>query len=166
MADNKQKPESDLIPESAPQSPEPAASECDDDQDDQDIEPEGAAMLKFIDLQFNLKMKELFAQPASGQLVPHTIVGTLQETSNYMLQHLGRSHTLAWLSTFKTTSEVDELSFWLDQMKNDVDVLVTQFQQQMYTGLSKMMGATSTLYYSSAPYTLNEVPKEFREEEQ
>ena len=165
MADNKQQPESDLIPESAPQSPEPATSECDDDQDDQDIEPERTAMLKFIDEQFNLKMKELFAQPASGQLVPHTIVGTLQETSNYMLQHLGRSHTLAWLSTFKTTSEVDELSFWLDQMKNDVDVLVTQFQKQMYTGLSKMMGAMSTLYYSSAPYTLNEVPKEFREEE-
>ena len=159
MADNKQQPESDLISESSPQSPEPAASECEEDQDDQD-------MLKFIDEQFNLKMKELFAQPASGQLVPHTIVGTLQETSNYMLQHLGRSHMLAWLSTFKTTPEVDELSFWLDQMKNDVDVLVTQFQQQMYTGLNKMMGGMSTLYYSSAPYTLNEVPKEFREEEQ
>ena len=94
MADNKQ-PESDLIPESAPQSAEPATSECDDDQDDQDIEPKRTAMLKFIDEQFNLKMKELFAQPASDQLVPHTIVGTLQETSNYMLQHLGRCHTLA-----------------------------------------------------------------------
>ena len=160
MADNKQQPESDLIPESAPQSPEPA-SEC---EMVENIEPEKTAMLKFIDEQFNLKMKELFAQPASSQLVPHTIVGTLQETSNYMLQHLGKAHTLAWLSTFKTTSEVDELSFWLDQMKNDVDVLVTQFQQQMYTGLSKMMSAMSTLYYSSAPYTLNEVPKEFREE--
>ena len=60
MADNKQQPESDLIPESAPQSPEPASSEC---EDDQDIEPERTAMLKLIDEQFNLKMKELFAQP-------------------------------------------------------------------------------------------------------
>ena len=117
-----------------------------------------------MDEPFNLKMKKLFAQPASGQPVPPTIVGTLQETSTYILQHLGRSHTLAWLSTFRTTSEVDELSFWLDQMKNDVDVLVTQFQQQMYTGLSKMMSAMSTLYYSGAPYTLTEVPREFIEE--
>ena len=150
IADNKQQPDPDLIPESAPQSPEPEP-ECKDDQDDQDIEPERTAMLKFMDEHFNLKMKKLFAQPASCQLVPPTIVGTLQETSTYILQHLGRSHTLEWLSTFKTTTELDELSFWLDQMKNDVDVLVTQFQQQMYTGLSKMMGAMSTLYYSSAP---------------
>ena len=45
MADNKQQPESDLIPESAPQSSEPAASECEVDQDDQDFEPERTAML-------------------------------------------------------------------------------------------------------------------------
>ena len=39
MADNKQQPESDLNSESGPQSPEPAASECEEDQDEQDIEP-------------------------------------------------------------------------------------------------------------------------------
>ena len=58
MADKKQQPESDLIPESPPQSPEPE-SECKDDQDDQDMETERTAMLKFMDEQFNLKMKEL-----------------------------------------------------------------------------------------------------------
>ena len=41
-------------------------------------------------------------------------------------------------------------------MRDDVDVLVTQFQQQMYAGLSKMMGEMATLYYKID----SEVPKD------
>ena len=32
-------------------------------------------------------------------------------------------------------------------MKDDIDVLVTQFQQQMYTGFSIMISEMVTLYY-------------------
>ena len=50
--------------------------------------------LELIDKQFNLKMKELFSQTSSGQLVPHTVEATLQQTAKDMLQYLGKSHPL------------------------------------------------------------------------
>ena len=95
--------------------------------------------LELIDRQFNLKMKELFSQASSGQLVPHTVEATLQQTAQDMLQYLGKSHPLTWISHVKTSQEEDELLLWMTVMKDNVDVLVTQFQQQMFTGFSKMM---------------------------
>ena len=89
--------------------------------------------LELIDKQFNLKMKELFSQTSSGQLVPSTMAATLQQTTDHLIQHLTKSHPLTWVSQFKTTTEEDELPLWMSIMKDDIDVLVTQFQQQMYT---------------------------------
>ena len=42
--------------------------------------------LELIDRQFNLKMKELFSQASSGQLVPYTVEATSHQTANDMLQ--------------------------------------------------------------------------------
>ena len=50
--------------------------------------------LELIDKQFNLKMKELFTQTSSGQLVPYNIEATLQQTADGLLQHLAKSHSL------------------------------------------------------------------------
>ena len=41
--------------------------------------------LELIDKQFNLKMKELFTQTSSGQLVPITIEMTLQQTTDGLM---------------------------------------------------------------------------------
>ena len=84
--------------------------------------------LEFIDKQFNLKMKELFTQTSSGQLVPITIEATLQQTTYGLRQHLTKPHPLTWVSQFKTTPEEGELPLWVSVMKDDIDVLVTQFQ--------------------------------------
>ena len=43
--------------------------------------------LELIDRQFNLKMKELFSQASSGQLVPYTVEATLHQTAKDMLQY-------------------------------------------------------------------------------
>ena len=94
--------------------------------------------LELIDRQFNLKMKELFSQASSGQLVPNTVEATLQQTADDMLQYLAKSHPLTWVSNVKTSSEEDELPLWMSTMKDNIDVLVTQFQQQMCAGFSKM----------------------------
>ena len=102
--------------------------------------------LELIDKQFNLKMKELFSQASSGQLVSHTIEATLQQTAKDMLQYLGKSHPLTWISHIKTSQE-DELLLWMTVMKDNVDVLMTQFQQQMFTGFSKMMSEMVKLYH-------------------
>ena len=58
-------------------------------------------------------MKELFTQPSSGQLVPYTIIATLQETAHYMLHHLAKSHPLTRVSHQKSTPEEDELPLWM-----------------------------------------------------
>ena len=44
------------------------------------------------------------------------------------------------------TSKEDELPLWMSVIKDDIDVLVTQFQQQMYTGFSIMMSEVVALY--------------------
>ena len=100
-------------------------------------------------------MKELFSQPSSGQLVPYTTEVTLQQTSDGLSHHLAKSHPLTWISHVKSTPEEDELPLWMSIMKDDIDVLVTQFQQQMYTGFSKMMSEMATLYHKKN----NELPK-------
>ena len=90
-------------------------------------------------------MKELFTQVSSGQLVPYTVEAILQQTTDDMLQYLAKSHSLTWVSYVKTTPE--ELPLWMSMMKDDIDVLVTHFQQWMYTGFSKMMSEMVKLYH-------------------
>ena len=92
-------------------------------------------------------MKELFSQTSSGQPVPTTVEATIQQTTDGLLHHLAKSHPLTWVSHAKSTSEEDELPLWMSIMKDDIDVLVTMFQQQMYTGFSKMMSEVVTLYH-------------------
>ena len=61
---------------------------------------------------------------------------------------LGRFQVWAQqISHVKSTPEEDELPLWMSIMKEDIDVLVTQLQQQMYIGFSKMMSEMVTLYH-------------------
>ena len=92
-------------------------------------------------------MKELFSQTSSGKLVPCTVEATLQQTTDGLMLHFTKSHPLTWVSQFKTTTEEDELLLWMSIMKDDIDVLVTQFQQQMYTRFSKVMSEMVKLYH-------------------
>ena len=115
------------------------------DDDEQNNLPD--PRLELIDKQFNLKMKELFTQTSSGQLVPITIEATLQQTTDGLMQYLAKSHPLTWVSQFKTTPEEDELPIWMSVMKDDIDVFATQFQQQMYTRFSKVMSEMVKLYH-------------------
>ena len=103
--------------------------------------------LELIDRQFNLKMKELFSQASSGQQVPYTVEATLHHTAADMLKYLAKSHPLTWVTQVKTSSEEDELPIWMSAMKDNIDVVVTQFQQQMYTGFSKMLIEMGKLYH-------------------
>ena len=77
------------------------------DDDEQNNPPD--PRLELVDKQFNLRMKELFTQTSSGQLVPITTEATLQQTTDGLIQHLTKSHPLTWVSQFKTTPEEDEL---------------------------------------------------------
>ena len=96
--------------------------------------------LELIDRQFNLKMKELFGQAS--------VETTLHHTATDMLKYLAKSYPLTWVTQVKTSSEEDELSIWMSTMKDNIDVLVTQFQLQMYTGFRKMLIEMGKLYYN------------------
>ena len=115
--------------------------------DDDELNNPPDPRLELVDNQFNLRMKELFTHTSSGQLVPITIETTLQQTTDDLIQHLTKSHPLTWVSQFKTTPEEDELPLWMSIMKDDIDVLVTQFQQQMYRRLSKVMSEMVKIYH-------------------
>ena len=115
--------------------------------DDDELNNPPDPRLELVDRQFNLRMKELFTQTSSGQLVPITIEATLQQTTDASIQHLTKSHALTWVSQFKTTPEEDELPLWMSIMKDDIDVLVTHFQQQMYRRFSKVMSEMVKLYH-------------------
>ena len=115
--------------------------------DDDELNNPPDPSLELVDNQFNLRMKELFTQTSNGQLVPITIEATLQHTTDALIQHLTKSHPLTWVSQFKTTPEEDELPLWMSIMKDDIDVLVTQFQQQMYRRLSTVMSEMVKLYH-------------------
>ena len=103
--------------------------------------------LGLIDKQFNLKMTELFSRSSSGQLVPYTIEASLQNTADEMMKHLAKSHPLTWVFHQKSSPEEDELPLWMSIMQDDIDVLVTQFQLQMYTRFNKMMNEMVKLYH-------------------
>ena len=103
--------------------------------------------LELIDKQFNLKMKELFSRSSSGQLVPYTIEASLQNTADEMMKHLAKSYPLTWVFHQKSSLEEDELPLWMSIMQDDIDVLVTQFQLQMYTRFNKMMSEMVKLYH-------------------
>ena len=115
------------------------ASEDEDDSSD--------PRLELIDKQFNLKMTELFSRSSSGQLVPYTIEASLQNTADEMMKHLAKSHPLTWVFHQKPSPEEDELPLWMSIMQDDIDVLVTQFQLQMYTRFNKMMSEMVKLYH-------------------
>ena len=115
--------------------------------DDDELNNPPDPRLELVDNQFNLRMKELFTHTSSGQLAPITIEATLQQTTDALIQHLTKSHPLTWVSQFKTTTEEDELPLWMSIMKDDIDVLVTQFQQQMYRRLSKVMSEMVKIYH-------------------
>ena len=96
--------------------------------------------LELIDKQFNLKMTELFLRSSSGQLVPYTIKASLQNTADEMMNHLAKSYPLTWVFHQKSSPEEDELPLWMSIMQDDIDVLVTQFQLQMYMSCSRESG--------------------------
>ena len=115
--------------------------------DDDELNNPPDPRLELVDNQFNLRMKELFTQTSSGQLVPITIEATLQQTTDALIQHLAKSHPLTWIFYQKSSPEEDELPLWMSIMKDDIDVLVTQFQQQMYRRLSTVMSEMVKLYH-------------------
>ena len=114
--------------------------------EDEDNPPD--PRLELIDKQFNLKMKELFSKSRfPGQLMSYTVEASLQNTADEMIKHLAKSHPLTWVFHQKSSPGEDELPLWISIMQDNIDVLVTQFQLQMYTRFNKMINEMVKLYH-------------------
>ena len=45
-----------------------------------------------------------------------------------------------------TSNEVDELSYWKDQMKQDIDCMILHIQTKLYNGLDELYGKMYILF--------------------
>ena len=102
---------------------------------------------KTTDDNFNQKMKKMFQNPNIKNLFPCDHVGLLSELCSQLLKEVKQANPPKWVNHVNSaSSEVDELAYWKDQMKQDVDSMVTQILTQLYTGLDEMFGEMHNLF--------------------
>ena len=102
---------------------------------------------KTTDDNFKQMMKKMFQNPTIQKRFPCDHMGLLNELCSQLLKEVKQNNPLKWVNHVNSaSSEVDELAYWKDQMKQDVDSIVTQTQTQLYTGLDEMFGEMHNLF--------------------
>ena len=105
---------------------------------------------KTPDNNFNKKMKKMFQNPAIQGLFPlfpceHT--GLLNELCSKLLKEVKQANPLKWVNHVNSArNEVDELSYWKDQMKQDIDCMLLHIHTKLYKGLDEMFGEMHNLF--------------------
>ena len=98
-----------------------------------------------LDNTFNQKMKKMFQNPVLQNLFPHE--QTLNELCSKILKDVKQANPLKWVIPVNSTSnEVDELSYWKDQMKQDIDCMILHIQTKLYNGLDELYGEMYNLF--------------------
>ena len=97
------------------------------------------------DDKFNQKMKKMFQNPTIQQLFPSE--GLLTELCTILLKEVKQANPLKWVNHATSASnEVNELMYWKDQMKQDIDSIMSQIKTKLYTGLDEMFGEMQNLF--------------------
>ena len=90
---------------------------------------------------FNKKMKKMFQGPVIQN------EQTLNELCTKILKDVKQANPLKWVIHVNSASnEVDELSYWKDQMKQDIDCMIAHIQTQLYNGLDELYGEMYNLF--------------------
>ena len=98
-----------------------------------------------LDNTFNQKMKKMFQNPVLQNLFPHE--QTLNELCSKILKDVKQANPLKWVIHVNSASnEVDELSYWKDQMKQDIDCMILHIQTKLYNGLDELYGEMYNLF--------------------
>ena len=72
---------------------------------------------------------------------------TLNELCSKILKEAKQANPLKWLIHVSSASnEVDELLYWKEQMKQNIDCMVTHIQTKLYTGLDELYGEMYNLF--------------------
>ena len=96
-----------------------------------------------LDNTFNKKMKKMFQNPALQNLFPHE--QTLNDLCSQILKDVKQANP--WVIHVNSASnDVNELSYWKDQMKQDIDCMMLHIQTKLYNGLDEMYGEMYNLF--------------------
>ena len=99
---------------------------------------------KDVHQEFNQKMKKMFQNPTIQQLFPSD--GLLTELYTILLKEAKKANPLKWVNHATSASnEVNELMYWKDQMKQDIDSIMFQIKTK-HTGLDEMFGEMQNLF--------------------
>ena len=94
---------------------------------------------------FNQKMKKMFQSPVLQNCFPHE--QTLNELCSKILKDVKQANPLKWVIHVNSASkEVDELFYWKDQMKQDIDCMILHIQTKLYNGLDELYGEMYNLF--------------------
>ena len=95
--------------------------------------------------EFNQKMKRMFQNPIIQQLFPSD--GLLTGLCTIVLKEVKQANPLKWVNHATSASnDVNELMYWKDQMKQDIDSIMSQIKTKLYTGLDEMFGEMQNLF--------------------
>ena len=90
-------------------------------------------------------MKKTFQNPTVQELFPHD--NLLTELCTILLKEVKQDNPLKWVNQATSASiEVDELIYWKDHMKQDIDSMMSQLQTKLYTGLDEICGEIQNLF--------------------
>ena len=91
-----------------------------------------------LDNNFNKKMKKMFQNPVLQSLFPHE--QTLNELCSKILKDVKQANPLKWVIHVNSArNEVDELYYWKDQMKQDIDCMMLHIQTKLTMDLMRCM---------------------------
>ena len=94
---------------------------------------------------FDQKMKKMYQNPVLQNLFPHE--QTLNELCSKILKDAKQANPLKGVIHVNSASkEVDELFYWKDQMKQDIDCMVLHIQTKLYNGLDELYGEMYNLF--------------------
>ena len=94
---------------------------------------------------FNKKMKKMFQNPVIQNLFPHE--QTLNDLCSKILKEVKQANPLKWVNHVNSArNEVAELSYWKNQMKQDIDCILLHVQTKLYNGLDEMYGEMYNLF--------------------
>ena len=94
---------------------------------------------------FDQKMKKMYQNPVLQNLFPHE--ETLNELCSKIPKDVKQAHPLKRVIHVNSASkEVDELFYWKDQMKQDIDCMVLHIQTKLYNGLDELYGEMYNLF--------------------
>ena len=87
----------------------------------------------------------MFHNPTIQQLFPSDSL--LTELCTILLKEVKQANPLKWVNHATSASiEVNELMYWKDQMKQDINFIMSQVKTKLYTGLNEMFSEMQNLF--------------------